>query len=335
MKKIRVYTILCYLITILLLVIGLGMVSSILVSKSSRDKVQNFRTDVTNKDILLIGTSHISNAIIPLELWNNYGYTSYVLYAGYDDMERNIMILRQALQYSTPKLVVLDVENYWDKSEADVSLNDYHKFVDDFPLTKEKVATTLELYPDSESRSEIIFPLVRYHDRWKELKSEDFAERGEVDFLKGAILFNKVCPVENYRIVPKEEGVLRDSYAIETLRKFISYCQERDIQVLVTTIPYGADEERQSYMQGIHNMLDEWNVDHQNLIELELVNPDTDYYNESHLNVWGADKITDYLGEYIHTHYEIPDRRAEKCAVIWNQEYEQYVEFRNEELTAE
>lgn len=51
----------------------------------------------------------------------------------------------------------------------------------------------------------------------------------------------------------------------------------------------------------------------------------TDCYDEnSHLNPSGARKITKYLGEYLQSEYDIPDRRGETEYVHWNEDYIEY-----------
>ena len=42
------------------------------------------------------------------------------------------------------------------------------------------------------------------------------------------------------------------------------------------------------------------------------LNFDTDFYNENHVNIFGADKYTDFLIAYLKEHYNLPDRRKDK-----------------------
>ena len=310
--------------------------NEILMRKTSRNRMQNLIEGETNKDILFVGTSHIMDGVIPAELWNAYGLNSYVLCGEYNDMDRNVPMLRLALQYTKPSLVVLDVDNYWEKSPAENTLNGYHEYADAFPLTPEKIKTTLALYPDKESRTEILFPILRYHDRWKDLSRGDFRKKGSDDYLKGYEFSADVQEVELYETVPKEEGILlEDAYGVTAIESFIDECRNRGIEVLLVTIPFSANAEEQAYLQGIHRLAEKKQVAYLNLIAEEgLVSGETDFRDEGHLNVFGAEKITEYIGAYIQKNYDVPVRNKEiDYLKEWDADYLDYQEHKENALS--
>ena len=45
--------------------------------KSSDQKYESFFQQEQDFDVLFMGTSHVINAIFPMELWNDYGVVSY------------------------------------------------------------------------------------------------------------------------------------------------------------------------------------------------------------------------------------------------------------------
>ena len=65
---------------------------------------------------------------------------------------------------------------------------------------------------------------------------------------------------------------------------------------------------------------------------MNITNFHTDLHDRGHLNPSGARKVTDYLGNYIKNHYEIPDRRLDKYYSNWFSEYEDYIDFKIENL---
>ncbi len=309
--------------------------NEILVRKTSRNRMQDLIEGETNKDILFVGTSHIMDGVIPVELWNEQGYTSYILCSEYNDMDRNVPMLKLAIQYTKPSLVVLDVDNYWDKSSEENTLNGYHEYGDAFPLTPEKISTTMELYSDKESRMEILFPILRYHDRWKDLSKGDFRKKGSYDYLKGYELSADVQEIELYENVPKENGVLlEDTYGVAAIEQFIDECRSREIEVLLVTIPFAADTEEQTYLQGIHKLAEKKQVTYLNLMEEGLVDEETDFRDEGHLNVYGAEKVTAYIGAYIKGHYDVPVRNKDaEYLQEWNAAYEEYQEEKADEIS--
>ena len=334
MTKKRIITGVLTVVMLFLSIYAAVRTNEILVRKTSRNRMQNLIEGETNKDILFVGTSHIMDGVIPAELWNEYGYTSYVLCGEYNDMDRNVPMLRLALQYTQPSLVVLDVDNYWEKSPAENTLNGYHEYADAFPLTPEKIKTTLELYPDRETRTEILFPILRYHDRWKDLSRGDFRKKGNADYLKGYEFSADVQEVELYETVSKESGVLlEDVYGVAAIEQFIEECRSRGIEVLLITIPFAANTEEQTYLQGIHKLAEEKQVAYVNLLTEGLVDGETDFRDDGHLNVFGASKVTAYLGEYIQENYKVPVRSEEAVyQAEWDADYREYEQHKQEAL---
>lgn len=304
-----------------------------LMRKASRDRMQDLIEGETNKDILFIGNSHIMDGVIPMELWKEYGYASHLLCAEYNDMERYPAMLELALQYTDPSLVVVDVDNYWEKSPDDKTLMSYHEFVDAYPLNRTKVKTTLELYPDMERRREILFPFYLYHSRWNDLSRNDLKRSDTSNYLKGYEYTTESTSVEIPELVPQSDGVLiEDAYGLGALQKLIADCEEKGISVLLVTIPYAADVPEQQYLQGLHTFAERNGVSYLNLIEREaLVDEGTDYREAGHLNVHGAEKVTTFLGNYIKENYDTPVRSGEEpYRTEWNENYEKYQEFKQD-----
>ena len=333
MLKKRVITIVSCLIMLIVSLYVFERANEILIRKTSRNRMEDLIQGETNKDILFMGTSHIMDGVIPIELWEEYGYTSYILCSEYNDMDRYVPMLRLALQYTKPKLVVLDVDNYWEKSPADNVLNGYHDYADAFPLTKEKVKTTCELYQDEEIRRELLFPIVRYHERWKDLSRGDFRKHGSDGYLKGYEFSTEMQEVELYPVVGREEGILYDSYGLSAMEKLIALCKEEGIEVLLMTTPFNADTQEQQFLQGMHQFADAQGVSYVNLIEENMLDPTADYRDDGHLNVFGAQKVTAFMGNYISERYDIPDRSEDTFyKEKWNGDYQEYLAFVTEQI---
>ena len=145
--------------------------NTIFEEKESRENNYDFIHNSLNSDILFIGTSHMRGAVNPMELWDMNGYTSYVLIAAGDGVKRDNAMLEMALDYTKPKLIVFDPDQYWCSNDLKYQ---YHAFSDSFPLSVTKIKTTFELYNDNSIRAEFLFPWLIYHNRWDELKRKDF-----------------------------------------------------------------------------------------------------------------------------------------------------------------
>lgn len=313
-------------------------INEIFEKKESRDTYYDFIHSSLNSDILFIGTSHIAKAVSPIKLWNMNGYASYVLTAPGDGVARDNAILEMALDYVEPKLVVLDTDQYWEQSNLDYQVKSYHKFSDSFPLSETKIRTTLELYEDNNVRAELLFPWFVYHNRWEELKRDDFYSAVNLKCYKGNEYDTGLCAANLPKERLKKDNLEElDGEGLTEIEKFIQKCRDNNIEVLLVTLPYSADHKQRLGGMKIAEVASEYGVNYINFNEQEFfVDERTDFSDPSHMNISGARKMTEFLGRYISERYDVPDRRTEKeYSDKWNEDYQAYYELLKEKMIAE
>lgn len=335
LKKIRHYLYITCLVLCTLIIAW--QVIWICERKTSVERTQNFLENELDTDILFIGTSQIAADIVPMELWQRYGYTSYIMCAPKDGIKRNLGMLRLALEYVEPKLVVLNADRYWRENTVEEQVAGYHIFADAFPLSLKKIETTQAAFDDEEARKEIIFPFLAYHDRWKELSEGDFKSKEEFahSLTKGGTEGDYVADyISRYEKISSEEWELPDGVGAKEIEEMIVECQNRDIDVLLVALPLEADAEQQRYFNGLQQIADRTQVSYLNLVANDtMLNPDTDYADGAHLNLSGARKMTKYIGTYIQENYEIPNRMLDEQYVQqWAEDYIQYCDYKNKRL---
>lgn len=301
--------------------------------ESARDMGDLINQDL-QEDILFVGDSQVNFDILPMELWQKYGYTSYVLHANNNGIARSRAMLQLALQYSNPKVVVLSTDQYWEESSIDTQIASYHEYADDFPLTATKIKSTFQWLQEPSQRAEILFPFLIYHNRWKELTRGDFYMKGSV--LKGAALSYSISPIDFQDKPATDEPIMPENGErnLIEIEKFIQECQDRNIDVLLLTLPMGLSTKRQSYLYELEEVADRYNIQYLNLVEdCTIVDGMTDFKDAVHLNVSGAKKLTAYLGQYLQEHYNLQNRMLDSdTAALWNEDLEEYLELKKQEL---
>lgn len=309
--------------------------NTIFEEKESRENNYDFIHNSLNSDILFIGTSHMRGAVNPMELWDMNGYTSYVLIAAGDGVKRDNAMLEMALDYTKPKLIVFDPDQYWCSNDLKYQ---YHAFSDSFPLSVTKIKTTFELYNDNSIRAEFLFPWLIYHNRWDELKRKDFYLTNDSRCLKGSTYDTKIGKAD----LPKEP--LKEDYmadlggeGLEEIEKFIQKCKAEKIEVLLVTLPYSADKEQRLYSIKLSEVASKYGVNYINFNERDFfVDENTDFSDQSHLNIAGAKKMTGFLGRYISENYDVPDRRTEKeYSDKWDEDYAAYYDMIKQKMIEE
>ncbi|MCM1125277.1 MAG: hypothetical protein NC429_02265 [Lachnospiraceae bacterium] len=325
MKKIYAKRIIGSLLVIILSCCILNHLSTIVRTKDPWYRKSTFIDNSDDVDVLFFGTSHAVNAIFPMELWNEYGITSYNMAGHGNTIPNSYWIMMNSLDYANPKLIVLDC---WGMTSPEKTSESYlHWSMDNFKLSKNKVYAINDLFPETSKRIEYLWDFSLYHSRWSDLSREDFDAQPYIQY-GGEPRIAVSIPNELLDITTIEKKSF-DTCGTEYLKKFIEECQARGIPILLTYLPFPATKVQVNESLVIHDIANEYGINYINFLELDVVNYDTDCYDEaSHLNFSGAGKITKYIGSYIKSNYQIEDKRGNSRFHDWDENYELYKSYK-------
>lgn len=337
------------LVVVVITLLGLFFISDLLEDKTGRNTYQTFQEVGEDIDVLYLGSSHIRQDIFPIEMWNDYGIAGYTVgYSAYR-IPMNYWVLKEALLYSEPKLVVVDV---YLLSEVALAGNEevLHTFFDGFPLSKTKIDAVRDLNYTLEGKTnqlDLLFNFSRYHNRWNDIEQADFKSSRNV--ARGAIRYAEINHKEfQNELIPMD--VITENYNIsmEYLEKIIQLAKEEGIEILLVSLPQPSTVEAQAYYNYCYKLAEKYEINYLDMSRVEgLVNYRVDlvdfnsaeereeiyrrdnqyleesvYDNNGHLNVSGANKVSVYLGKYIMDNYDITDRRGEEGYEYWDSDYE-------------
>lgn len=297
--------------------------------KDSIEKYNQFFEQKADFDVLFMGSSKVINGIVPMELWNDYGIISYNFGGHATTLPTSYWILRNALEYTTPKCVVIDC--YGSGWDGWISDNFYyaHLSFDAFPLSLTKIQAVFDLVnPEkvedaSAKRMELLWNFSIYHSRWEELSMRDF--RPNYKYWKGAEpRVNVSVPVEMATASPDKRNTL-ETRSMQYLIKSIELCKARGIDVLLIHLPYPASEGELIAANTVADVAKTYNVEYLNFFTMDTVDYQTDMHDpNSHLNPSGALKVTDYLGQVLSEQYGIPDQRNNPYYQSWFGDAQKY-----------
>jgi len=335
MRKIKtVARLVVFFVLLLCLFSGLNQ---ILQHKESVVMLKPFLDHAQEYDVLFLGDSQVRAGILPMELYHSYGIASYNLASSNCRLSMSYWKLMNALDYVMPKLVVLSVtdaerpELTHDRGER------LHEAFDAFPLTITKARAIWELTDQDgvdrsgvsfrDIRTELFFPLRKYHSRWSSLESADLHPAYNTQ--KGAVpLVHVSDPIPDSALAAPGEYLPEEGFGYVYLRRIIEECQSRDIPILLYQPPYPIQPEIHKGTHTCARIAAEYDVP---MLDFPGMNRVVDYYTDcgdpgSHLNFSGAYKLTDYLGRYLSDHYDLPDRRNDESHAHWNDEWNDYVD---------
>ncbi|EOS78018.1 hypothetical protein C819_00634 [Lachnospiraceae bacterium 10-1] len=322
-----------------------GVAAKITERKDSRKKYQDFMELADQIDVLFLGSSHVLNGINPVQLYSEYGITSYNMGKPGGMVTESYWTLMNALDYCTPKCVVVDLwaldRNYkyldimnGQESEEDIrnSVSLLHTNMDIWPISKTKIAAVNDLISDPEIRKEFLWNFTLYHGRWSSITAGDFKPvngQGYGEYLLGAeqrqelYLSSRVEQAENTDQTLSEKSVCE-----EYLYKILEECRQRDIDVVLTFLPMAVsyDQDRQA-VNRITEIAAENNLPFLNLLPQEnqsIVDYYTDMSDDTHLNANGMYKVTSYIGGKLKEAYGLPDHREDDAYAGWKERADQW-----------
>lgn len=330
MKK-QVFRILGIVLCLSIFLGSLSLFSFLTVHKKSTYYFKPFLQNAGQYDVLFMGTSHMNDGVFPLQLWSEYGVAAYNCSTPGRTIPVSYWNLVNALDYSSPKLVVLDCYNISHPDKV-ANLSTAHTNLDAFPLSLNKLRAAWDLGSDVDGKSQVfdlIFPFSSFHSRWAELNADDFDPPLNVD--SGALRAVNVADVPPVEVPSAIEPMeLDDSLpGVVYLRKLIETCASRDISVLLTYLPFPASLEHYQEAAAVRDIAEEYGVNYLNFLEMDVVDPATDYYDSfSHLNPSGGQRITAWLGNYIVQNYSPPRHTGDPAYAFLDQRLEESKQYR-------
>ena len=147
----RISATVCFAVLFIIIV---SKISDIFERKYSYSKYYDFYQQKQDFDVLFLGTSHVLNAVYPMELWRDHGIISYNLANHSENICTNYWQLRNALDHTKPKAVVIDLYAV----DGDDKVNDryLHNFTDEVPFSLTKMKMVQDLL-EPEKRPEYLF----------------------------------------------------------------------------------------------------------------------------------------------------------------------------------
>ena len=204
---------------------------------------------------------------------------------------------------------------------------------DAMKLNKNKIEAIIDPVQNNSKSEQIsfIFPILRYHSRWTELEDEDFSKnKGKYDnIFKGYWLVKDIEPYEGERYNKYQEISKTE---LKYFEKIVDLCKENNIELIAVEFPsiqtWNSDKKERVEQIAkdnnvrfldLHDVLDEIGID------WSKDTGDEGY----HLNISGAEKISDYLGKFLSENYEFENYKNEEVYKSWEEELVKYNEYKN------
>lgn len=302
-----------------------GAVSYIFQDKTGAETVAPYYDEPDDSlDIVFVGNSHVMCSVMPMELYAEHGYKSFVFASSAQVSAQTYYQTVAALETQTPQLIVLDVGGLVYNTKYTIK-SYVHTQADNLKPTLNKFRLVNDLF-EGEERFEFYLPIIEFHSRWQSLTRADF--KGVTSPSKGAYLRTVINPQKETPVPAQDEMQNPEPMPEKYLRKTIEYCLEKGVPVLLMQSPcVGRGDAYYKTVNYCAVLAEEYGINYLNgqyLVDELGISCETDYYNDSHLNVYGGYKFNKCLGEYIAEHYQITCNQTPKVLAKWDAELASY-----------
>lgn len=280
--------------------------------------ISEYYNDAKDHDVVFIGDCEVYENFSPAILWDEYGINSFIRGSAQQLIWQSYYLLEDTLRYEKPDVVVFNVLSMQYNEPQKEAYN--RMTIDGMKWSMSKVNSIKASMLESEEFADYVFPLLRYHSRWSELKGEDVEymfSRKQVSH-NGYYMRVDVRPVTAF----PEAKVLGDYHlgdnAYKYLDKITSLCEKEGVELILIKAPSIYPIWYPQWEEQMESYAKEHDLKYINFLDEDIFNEigiswDTDTYDAGlHMNVAGAEKITRYLGNVLRDECGLRDRHDEE-----------------------
>lgn len=273
-------------------------------------------------ETIFLGPSTMLTDLIPTELYENYGICAYNLCTEQQPVLASYIWTEEAYKYHSESLktVVFCVSELRDKSSSSI----YHKALDNLKpsFTKFKALTLYNEGNIFEAALDMI-PLYSYHGRWEEMTTDDLKnialdpDNGTRGYHFSDTVYGLDYVRRSVKNVTLDETAEPEELVESSVLFFewlVDFCKEKDIELILTKAP------AKNWNSALHNAVDKLAEKHgldfydlnygEYYDELGLMDTFDSSDGGTHMNYFGATKITDWYGKLLTEKYGATDVRG-------------------------
>ena len=255
-------------------------------------------------DVIVLGDSESYTSVSPMQLWKEQGLSSYVCGQPGQKIQETYFMLKTALQSQSPKVVLMETNLM---------------FRDPGPVKniQSSFAQTARYH----------FPLLRFHNLWKLMF--DGKKPGEAVY-KGFSIRSSVDPFDSGDYMKETEEVQEMPQAVTFyMEEIMELCRRSGAELFLVSAP-----SPKNYSYRKHNAIENYAKEkgltyvdlNLKIKELGITWQKDSYDKGDHLNLYGAQKVTRWLGTYLKQNYELTDHRNDPAYEDWNELSKKYEE---------
>lgn len=280
-------------------------------------------------DAIVIGPSSVSPLIAAPYIWNDFGIAIYPLSTNAQPVASVKYIIEEASKTQEDSLFIVDVTMFMVETDTLMTEPRIRNVVDNMKYSLTRVKAINEMVVDKNARIDYYFDISKYHSailgddglKLEDVKYFNFKNESMYKgylFVEAVDIFN---PIDFHYVtdeVPIPQGAQAELVAL------MDYCTANNSNVLFMACPYILTENQKMKHNYIESLVTEngyYFVDFNDVYDEMGIDFGKDFYNVNHMNVYGAEKFSTYLGNYLIGNYAFEDKRGNEEYTSWDMAY--------------
>lgn len=277
---------------------------------SAIDKFHELPED--SVEVIGYGSSHMWRGVNPKQLYSSYGIGFYNYGCNWQNINTTLLFIEDSIKTQKPKVAVIEtylVGDYKENQNIDGEIY-YTTAIEKSQDKKDYLKMCFG--DDKERYLSYYMPLCAFHDNWTEINNVSFIPKSDWEYgfdkTMGFVQLDNEFPIQIMDKAQMEQRELDDT-SMAILDEIVKVCKDNGIQIVFLTI---ASQEEYNYSDAMAEYAASNNIP---LIDTYVSRDEialdgaTDYSDEGHLNVKGANKMSEYLGAYLSANYDLVDFR--------------------------
>lgn len=262
-------------------------------------------------EVMIYGSSHAYRGISTEKLYAEYGIGAFNDAWNWQKIDTTRLFIEDSLAYQKPKVALIETFHISEVNRnSDPTAEIYSS---KYLRNKSAVNEYLKNCFGNNVKSYLGYylPVIVLHENWNKLKKCNFSDNAMDDFHRinmGYCKTDGITVLSRSNITCNEQSGL-DPDAKEELEKIVSLCKENDIKIVFFTTPYNGNNAHHDAMKEYSEANDCIYVDFFELFDELGFDPESDFSDGGHLNVFGAEKVSDYLGKVLAQNFDLTDMR--------------------------
>lgn len=271
--------------------------------------VGEYYKEEKNHDVLFVGDCEVYETFLPKVLLEEYGIKSYIRGSANQLIWQSYYLLEEMLKYEKPKVVVYNVLAM---KYGEPQKESYNRMtLDGMKWSASKVKAIKASMLPEEKFITYVFPLLRFHSRWSELKEEDFKYIFNKPIVsQSGYLVNKgVHPVDKVPTGKPLADYILPEISYKYLDKMVKLCKENDVELILMKAPVLYPYWYKEWDEQIKDYAKKNDLSYINFLDItdEVgIDYSKDTYDGGlHLNVYGAEKMSRYFGKMLEDKFKL------------------------------